>query len=293
MSHEERQAAFLASWTKQLTTKEYTVFAGLGELQLRVRQEPETWRLVTTGLWSLGFELSLRAPRAKDELAPPAWMRSLFEGLVAAARKQVPGTHQSLLLERAPEGAPEILGAVFTPDASFEPVRAADQDVSVLLAIGVSADEERLVREWNPEGLVEVMTKVDPLLRTSPDRVSLLQSPRARGFIEQRVEREGSSLQRMRALRSELKGRVWVLSPEAVPTLTALLKGRTNHQRVFVVEGAPDLSVVPADVSGFVAGAEPALRLTQSAARQLRAQLKAQPGRYTFEAVPDFTIEVV
>lgn len=257
------------------------------------------WHLVTQGLWPRGFEVSLKVVRARDEVAPPGWAVALVErqakqlGEAAGAPDAsgcVVGTAPLV-----PEGESALSALAFSGDAAF-----AGLAVPVWQLVPLTADEERLVREWSPAGLLDVLRAVDPLLLADPERGSLLQSPRARLAIEQRVAREGSSLSAMRARVSQVvRGKggqaTWRLSKDAVDTVAALLKGRTAHQRPFTVHGASTpLEVRPGDAAALeLEPGGPVLKLSQAASRQLRAQLKARPGRYGIEAFPGFTVEVV
>jgi hypothetical protein len=131
------------------------------------------------------------------------------------------------------------------------------------------------------------------------DRPSLLSSPRARQLIEQRLDREGSSLSTMTAETSDAtkSGELitWQLSVDAVETFASLLKGRTAHQRPFsVVCGEHRVEVVNGDPPSVeLAGPVLTLRLTLVAARQIRSLLKPRTGTYTFEALRNFALTVV
>jgi suppressor of fused-like protein len=294
----EREATFRGAWEPQLSAlkaQPLTTLNGVTVWLAMPRLGKPCWMLLTTGLWEHGVELSLRVPRQKDEVSPPSWATKLVGMLIEATTEgQVAGVHQSLSLTRVLEGAPELTGCAFAPDPLLTAIEAPFVSVTPLLTLGLMTDEERLVREWNPASLVDVLGKMDPALLTDPDRASMLQSPRARAQIELRVAQEGSSMQVMRAALSKVSGSTWTLSVEAVPTLIGLMKGRLAHQRPFSVQGPTTLvHVLPADVPAFSGGAEPTLTLSQTGARQLRAQLRARPGRYQFEALPGFTLEVV
>jgi hypothetical protein len=294
----EREATFKAAWQPQLDRLEprsLTAVSGIAVWVATPRLAKPAWVLGTTGLWSKGVELTLRVPRAKEDVGPPPWALALLSMVIEDVLEgQVPGPNLSLGFDRGLEGAAEITGCTFTTEPLLPGVATPHVQVTALLVVGLATDEVRLVREWNPASLVEVLTKVDGALLTDPDRASMLISPRARTQIEQRVEREGSSLQVMRAVVSKVSASTWTLSTEAVPTFIGLLKGRLAHQRTFSVQG-PDvlLQVVPADVPSFTVGAQPVLKLSQTGARQLRSQLRARPGRYELDALPGFTLEVV
>jgi hypothetical protein len=292
-------AALLRTWggPGQLLTT-----VGDAELWSAARATPTPhWHLVSRGLWTSGFELSLKVVHAKDEVAPPAWAVALLERQVLRAADEGAATPDETCCVVEPSAlspGSELAALAFTPDP-LGPIVTPYAQVPTWQVVPLTRDEERVVREWSPSGLVEVLRAVDPHLVAHPERPSLLSSPRARQLIEQRVAREGSSLSSMRARVSSLnraKGAAtWKLSSDGVETFIALLKGRTAHQRPFIVRGtgAP-LEVRPGDCAAVEPADEGAvLKLSQAASRQLRAVLKAKPGRYALEALPGFTLEVV
>lgn len=262
------------------------------------------WHLLTEGLaLEQRYELSLRVQREKDELAAPAWAVQLLSTLVTRARAHqlTADTNQVMVLAQgvAPGTDSELFGVVFTADPEAPALATAHRSVRVLLAVPVTRDEASAVREWSPTGLVEVLAKVDPLLITLLDRPSLLQSPRARILIEQRMEKEGSSLSTMTASTSQATKSgdlvTWKLSVDGVETLCSLLKGRIAHQRPFsVVSGASRVEVVNGDpaVAEF-SKRQLTLHLTLVAARQLRSLLRSKPGTYTFDQLQNFALTVV
>lgn len=268
-----------------------------------VTRERPHWHLLTAGLARAGVELSLRVARGKDEAAAPPWAVSLLRGLAerTLGGEVAPDALQCLTPAGGlgPEGATDLAALAFTVDPELHTLQTPFDTVPVLQAVPVTADEARVMREWSPPGLVEVLARVSPLLVTELERPSLLQSPRARQFIEQRVAREGSSLATLTAetSRATREGDVvtWRLSQEAVEPLTSLLKGRIGHLRGFTVRaGAATVEVVSADAPAVdLSPRSLTLRLSQPAARQLRATLRATPGTYTVEQLPKFALTVV
>ncbi len=257
------------------------------------------WHLLTQGLSPRGYELSLRVQKEKDELGAPAWAVTLISTLIsrATAGQLSADTNQVMVLAQgvAPGTDSELFGVVFTAD----PEAPRFSSVPILLAVPVTRDEARAVREWSPTGLVEVLGKVDPLLISLLDRPSLLQSPRARILIEQRMEKEGSSLSTMTATTSQASKTgdliTWRLSVDGVGTLCSLLKGRIAHQRPFsVVSGASRVEVMNGDpaVAEF-SRRQLTLKLTLVTARQMRSLLRSTPGTYTFDQLPNFALTVV
>ena len=283
-----------------------TLLARVGEVSIHcgavARGRPH-WHLLTQGLSSRGYELSLRVQKEKDEYAAPAWAVSLLSTLInrATAGQLAADTNQVMVLAQgvAPGTDSDLFGVVFTADPEAPALVSAHQRVPILLAVPVTRDEARAVREWSPTGLVEVLGKVDPLLISLLDRPSLLQSPRARVLIEQRMEKEGSSLSTMTATTSQASKAgeliTWRLSVDGVGTLCSLLKGRIAHQRPFsVVSGASRVEVMNGDpaVCEF-SRRQLTLKLTLVAARQMRSLLRSTPGTYTFDQLANFALTVV
>jgi hypothetical protein len=261
------------------------------------------WHLLTEGLAPQGYELSLRVQKEKDEFSAPPWAITLLSTLITRATEgQLSAdTNQVMVLAQgvAPGTDSDLFGVVFTPDPEATAVITEHESLPLLLAVPVTKDETRAVREWSPTGLVEVLGKVDPLLISLLDRASLLTSPRARILIDQRMEKEGSSLSTMTASTSQASKTgelvTWKLSADGVGTFCSLLKGRIGHQRPFsVVSGASRVEVVNGDPSlADFKKRQLTLRLTLVAARQLRSLLRSTPGNYTFEQLPNFAIAVV
>lgn len=273
------------------------------------RSKPH-WHLLTFGLALDGAELSMRVLKGKEELAPPAWPVTLLTGLIGRmrAKELSADTNQVVLLSDGiapaavdPESdfTPDMEGLLFAPDPEVQKLVTVHDTVPVLLVVPITRDEVRVVREWAPSGLVDVLSKVDPLLITDLERASLLQSPRARAMIEQRVEREGSSLSNITTDVNEARrtGKTlrWSLSAEAIETFISLLKGRIGHLRPFSIT-SPNFraEVVNADQSSVQLDGEAlTLKLNLVGARQLRSTLRAKAGTYTFDALPDFELVVI
>lgn len=305
-SPEARAQAIRAGWEQSLaglTVTERSTVGDVTVLVAAVRGARPHWFFVTSGLWPRGIELCFKAPQRPEDVAAPQWAQDAFRALVeTAASPDRPALTDSQVLRLNAPFAPgsEMTSLAFTAEPTLRPVVTPHDALRPLLAVGLTRDEERIVREWSPTALLEVLAHADPLLLTDIERSSLLLSPRARTHIEQRVEREGSSLAAMWAATSALDtaaaGATWRLSAEAVETLVSLLKGRLGHHRSFAIHaaGAITMEVAPAERPALVlTGATPRLELSQPAARQLRSVLRPKAGRYAIEALPTLTFEVV
>lgn len=265
------------------------------------------WHLLTFGLALDGLELSIRVVKGKDEVAPPAWPVALLSALIKRAKNKelTADTNQVVVPSEgiAPplpdgESATELTGLIFTIDPDAGKLVTPHDKAPVLLCVPVTKDEVRAVREWSPSGLIEVLARADPLLITDLERASLLQSPRARAVIDQRMEKEGSSLSAITAedssFESSPKKTTWKLSADAMETVISLLKGRTGHLRSFTVT-SPDarVDVESAHAPAFsVDGKTLSLKLSLVAARQLRSVLRARAGTYPVEFLPGFEFAV-
>ena len=169
-----------------------------GLLSHLVAGERPYWHFLTRALGASGPVLSLRVFQDKEAPGPAPWATSLLlslAGRVAEGHLST-DTEQVLLLREgvAPGLGSDLAGVIFAPDPAVPAFVTPFEERPVLTVVPVTADEARAVREWSPSALVEVLEKVQPRLITELDRPSLLQSPRARQLIDQRMEKEGSSL---------------------------------------------------------------------------------------------------
>jgi hypothetical protein len=276
--------------------------AGVDVKVATIAQPRPFWLLRTHGLaLKAGVEVALRVPRAKDDTELPGWVSPVLERLVAHATDKRLSSGQIVRWPKPfGEGAETELEAfAIGVDPTFGTVTTPHDTVPVLLAVGITGDEERLVREWSPHALLEVLSRLDPTVATTLDRPSLLASPRARLAIEHRVEKEGSSmgvLQARVSTASMVKNAVsWKLDAEAAGIVVSLLKGRIGHQRPFTVKSDDfELELAPGDQPAVsVEGNKASLKLNQVTARNMRATLKPRPGTYAWETFPNFTLEVV
>jgi len=277
----------------------------VGDVEVRVAalSRPRAyWWLRSHGLSSSApAEVALRVPRAAGETQPPAWSFPVLERLIAFAREGELAAGQIVRwVKPFGEGTETDLAAfAIAIDPSFGNIMTPHDVVPVLLAVGVTNDEVKLVRDWSPEGLLDVLARLDPTLCTTLDRASLLASPRARQAIDQRAEREGSSMGVLQARVCEgVVGQAmltWKVDVEAADAIISLLKGRIGHQRPFVVRApAFEFEIQPGEAPALTFDrTKGTLKLTQTMARNLRATLKARPGTYTWEGLPALTLEVV
>lgn len=266
--------------------------AEVAQAEVRIASFADRWALRTRQL-APPCEVTLHLPRAKGETQPPSWALPLMGQLIERARADRLRAGQIVRWPKPfGEGVETDLEAFAL---TIEPSFGVIDDLPVLLAVGLTRDEAKLVREWSPQGLLEVLLKQPTALQTAVDRASLLSSPRARQAIEQRVEREGSSMGVLEAALSTVTRGSWRIDVETADACSSLLKGRIGHQRPFVVRSQThEVEIAPGEAPAFsTEGTRSTLKVTQTFARAMRSTLRAAVGTYSWEALPGLTIEVV
>ncbi|MBL9038100.1 MAG: suppressor of fused domain protein, partial [Archangium sp.] len=280
-------AALTRIWQSQ-PTHTFTV-DGLSVRAAELTVPAPHWHLVTAGLAAKGFELSVRCPRDKDDHELPAWVAPLLRFIAHTDPADIADGVVLRLDHPLPadaSNASAMHAVAFGLDPRLGRVDVGGTPLPVLTAVALTSDELHLVYEWSPLALLDVLARVDPLLMTDFDRPSLLANPRTRGAIEQRVEREGSAVTHLHARTSSVEASGsqlrWRLSREAVEPVLALLRGRLGHQRPFTVtSGTHQVDVLPAEAPSVVLEKKTlTVKLTQPAARGLRATLKPAIGAY-------------
>lgn len=260
------------------------------------------WHLVTNGLAARGFELSLKVPRPKEELTPPAWALLLLSLVVRTAKEQALTPPSLVPLTPGALGVGienDLTAFSLSVDRDLGLVGGAALKVPVLTIVGMFDDEVRLSIEWSVSGLLEVYGSADPLMTTDLERSSLLLSPRTRTQLEGRVEREGSSTQVLTAHTSQLevvKDHVkWTLDAPTSGRFAALLKGRVGHGRGFEVRSRHAVVEVVAGEAPAISTTVDGLRLKVDlpTARAMRALLRGRAGTFKWDVLPQLTLSVV
>lgn len=264
---------------------------------------PTHFCLLTQGLAPRGLELSLRVTASPHDTEIPSWALALLAKEARRVRNSSESVGELLncVVEEnegvLPPGS-EFTAISFAVDSALPALATVWATVPVLQLVALTSDEARLVRTWSPSGMLQVQSQLDPFLVVDLARPSLLQSPRARQAIEQRVAMEGSSLAKAFSSSSTVTkrrtGLLWRLATEDVSTVDALLQGRLGHQRAFTIESsAATVQVRPGDPPAARGdNGQLELTLSQVAGRHLRATLKSRPGRYAFDFLPNLTVEV-
>jgi hypothetical protein len=171
--------------------------------------------------------------------------------------------------------------------------------VELLQVVGVTRDEQELLKDWGTEPFLAALAEVDPLLSTDLARPSLLADPARAAELRRRVERDGSSLGGVFVAHASLarKGAAITLElgASAVDDLQRLLKGRTGYGREFFLKGEDALVWVHAAERSSVKLNDEVLTIEvdRDTAGALRAAVQPRRGSYRVPALPQLTVEVV
>ncbi len=231
------------------------------EVRLYALDGPAAWLLVTLGLADLGFELTLRLPRAdaagEEEL--PTWAVDCLLSLAAYSRHSRHGFANGDQVDlRGPiklDSDTAITAAVVTADPMLKKLGK----VEFLRIVGVTADELELCRSWQTAAVIGLLRQLDPTFTTVLDRPPLFDDPAMRAAAEAGVAAEGSSLDSLRvgSLAWRWRGRgkwrmlIVTLGSGAATALGPALRRKLSHRGAeFVVIGDTGelrLSVATAD----------------------------------------------
>jgi suppressor of fused len=170
--------------------------AAVDQVRLYALEDPAAWLLVTLGLADLGFELTVRLPRADEVL--PTWAVDLLLSLAAYARRSGHGFaagHQVDLRGPIKLGSDSAITAAAV---ASDPALGTLGQVEFLQLVGLTGDELELCRSWRTDAVVGLLRRRDPRLTTVLDRPSLLDDPALREVAEAGVAADGSALDELR-----------------------------------------------------------------------------------------------
>ena len=198
-------------------------FSGPGPVEavsLHRLSAPDHWHLVTYGLTELhakdspdrhlsgwGFELTFRV--VSDD--PPLWAVDLLASLASYVwSSRHPFADGHLIDLRGPmkmDGGSALTAAAVIEDRGVGALAGPFGSVTFLQVVGLTTDELELCRAWNTEGVIELLSRQDPLLITDLTRPSVVSDERYAVEIAERSRIEGSSLHELRIATLKLKRR--------------------------------------------------------------------------------------
>ncbi|MFT3696301.1 MAG: suppressor of fused domain protein [Kofleriaceae bacterium] len=264
---------------------------GFSDLFQKETQDPETS--------GFGFELTFRLARAPDETNVPAWAMDLLQNLgryVFGTGNRFSAGHKLGWTGPIAEDRPtELQALLFVEEPELGEISSQFGKAVFLQIVGITADEFRLTQEWSTTGLYEIMKRRMPLLVTDIARKSVLADAATSIVVKKRVELEGSSEPRIRALGLAFEGSHVTIDREDAAALPRAMRGRIKHGRTYAIEGnGVTLELVPGEPAAIDHG-DDVLRITVSKALAdeiLARVTTTEPGVYRFETLPELVITV-
>lgn len=175
------------------------------------REEPVPhWHLVTYGLsdlysketddpeWSgFGFELTMRLARAADEAEVPAWALNFLQNIArytfSSGNVFRPGHWMSANGPIAAETDTALVTAGFVLDPELGVITSPFGKIEMLQVVGLRAEEEEVVKRWDPVAFLSAAEPVLPMAITDLSRGSLLDDAGVRAAVAEGIARDGSS----------------------------------------------------------------------------------------------------
>lgn len=285
--------------------------------EMASRSDPTPhWHFVTYGLTELhakesdddevsglGFELTLRVARQKDDREPPAWALNFLQNLGRYCFDSGNGFgvgHKMNLNGPIARGTRTAIGAIcFALDPELGEMDTPHGHVQFLQIVGLTVDEWETITEWNPLGMLDILKERSPLWVTDLDRASVLSDAGLAAKIQERVAAEGSSQGSAfagSATWSVRKGKAKLtIGAGHVMSLPRLLRGRTAHGRDFELVGKKgSLTFEPSEEAGWSGtSSNLAVRVSSALREQMMKAIVPKRGKLTFAALPDFVLDVV
>jgi suppressor of fused len=248
-----------------------------------------------------GFELTFRLARAADDEQVPPWTMDFLQNLgryVFSTGNRFSAGHKMGLNAPIAKLPTSITAVVFTDEPELGEIHSQFGKAKFLQIVGITDDEYRLIQEWSPTGLLEILKRRLPLLVTDLARKSTLADAATSIVVKKRVELEGSTEELTSAgdltfdTSEGLRIELGALYAAAIPRA---MRGRIRHGRPYTMRGPGGALHLRASVEPkiIVDGNEATLELTPEVATELEARLRpGLVGDYRFELWPALRIVV-
>ncbi len=268
------------------------------------------WHFVTYGLSELyekesdnaeesgyGFELTFRLAADDGEVEPPNWVFSFFQNLARYVFQTgnvfEDGHWMNANGPIALETGTQLRSIAITADPELPPIETPNGRVAFLQLVGLTLDEEGVVKQWNTRKLLDTLVRHMPLWITDLSRTSLLGEPDVAAAVSEGVRRDGSSTGMLFISTLDWEVRKRFLKPAAttvvlgagpVTDLVAMLPLRLPHGAEFHMMCQPSgksltFATAEADaVSG--SGTELRIELTSATLDAMLQTLKPLVGNY-------------
>ncbi|MEZ5939978.1 MAG: suppressor of fused domain protein [Planctomycetaceae bacterium] len=248
-----------------------------------------------------GFELTFRLKISADA-EPPNWVLSFLQNLgryVFETGNAFGVGHTMPLNGPICDGMEtEIQAITFVRDPELQPILPPNGSVDFLQIVGLTLDEYEASQSWDSEELLQLMSKLDPLLITDTDRASYLNDPEFAEVVRKRTAEEGSSsgfmYSQSAAISIDNQTRVFQIGALWVPSLRTRLLGRLPFGNDLIVDsGEAAIRFEPS--KGFSVEHDDGIwrvELPKECWEELTNTLAPKAGTYRFKSMPEFLLVI-
>lgn len=275
----------------------HCVSYGMSELYTKDSQVPDE-----SG-W--GFEFTFRVARDPAEEMPPAWALNLLQNLgryvFTSGNRFAPGHHMNANGPlRADHEDSEIRAVAFVADPELGEIATPHGRVEFLQVVGLASEEYEALRQWNADGMMEVLAPHLPLFVTDVDRRSLMSLPDVARAVADGSARDGSSGGLLYVSRAD-----WERGPGATTlrigalqarAIADSLQSRLPFGRELILEAdTTRLTFRPGEAFAVEEPFEDVLdvHVPPAALDDLRAALRPVAGSTAVPSLPGLTVEIV
>ena len=249
-----------------------------------------------------GFELTFRLKRDEGDEVPPwalNFLQNLARYVASSGNRFGPGHHLNANGPIASGVETLIHGVSFAVDPELGEIETPHGHVVFLQIVGITLDELDAMKRWRSQGVLDLMKKTNPLLVTDLDRPSLLDDPAVARAVDEGAARDGSGLAetyvaQLSWQRTE-KSVTLTVGALAVPVILGILESRIAHDEPFLLIGADQAAGFKPSAKAAVGGKEALLvvEVSPSFAAAIKKTLVKKRGRYGWDELPGFFIEIV
>lgn len=168
------------------------------------------WHFVTYGFSELyekewedpehsgyGFELTFRLKKGDSDTEPPNWALNFLQNIaryVFSTGNYFEAGHYLNANGPIAAGTDSLIGSItFIEDPELPAMDTQNGRVEFLQIVGITVDEEDVIKCWNSTEVLKVFSKYMPLYITDLNRDSLLNNEEIKALIEKGTEKDGSN----------------------------------------------------------------------------------------------------
>ena len=296
-----------AYWRDAPTPHWHYVTYGFSELYDKQTDDPD--------VSGYGFELTFRLAADARTPEPPIWPMNLLQNLAryvfSTGNAFAAGDHMNARGPiHADDASTRLTSLGFARDPELPPADTPHGRVEFLQVVGITDDEERAMRAWDGEKLLDLASRHLPLLVTDLARPSLTDDAAFAAQTRAGADRDGSTTSTLnvtalswsttRPLLGKLRATI-TLGALAVPDLCEVLVGRLGHGRPLLLSGDDAIiAFKPAEegeagnwrVESEAGKQWPVVTLTPAGAAELARSLRPSAGRHDVAGAAGLTLVV-